>query len=335
METENKEVTWGVLDIRVNGTVTSPKGIDHPHPAVVFLAGSGPTDRDWCSPLLPGSNGTAKILVEDLAKQGYVTLRYDKLGSGPHVRDNLPKFAGKVGMEAFRQELSAGVEILLSEKNVDSSRIFALTNSEGAIHAVNYQVEAKTNRFKGLVLTGAPGRAIGEVARTQFLEQSKSIPNGEILMKHYDETIENFLSARPIVIDPSLPKGMESFFRSLESPNNLPFSRELWTYNLPDHISKISDPILVVIGKKDIQVNWELDGKALEKALIQNTNASFVYPENANHILKHEELPREKLTPAYVGSHYNSQDAIVDSEAENIIFSWLTEHTKQEGMDSK
>jgi len=328
-EIENKEVTWKVLGIPVYGTVTESKNNDL-HPAVVFLAGSGPTDRNWCSPLLPGSNGTAKILAEALAKRGYVTLRYDKLGSGPHVRENLPKFAGKVGMETFKEELSQGVGTLLSEEKVDSSKVFALTNSEGAIHAVNYQIEAKKNHFKGLILTGAPGRAIGEVARTQFLEQSKSFPNGEILMKHYDEAIADFLASRPIVIDPSLPKGMEPILRSLESPNNLPFSRELWAYNLPDHIKSLSDPILVIIGKKDIQVDWQLDGRPLQDAMVQDVRASFAYPENANHLLKHEELPREKLSLQHVATHYNSEDAQLDSETGNVIFDWLDEYTKKQ-----
>ncbi len=328
VEIESREVTWNVIDIPIYGTITKPKDNDF-HPAVIFLAGSGPTDRNWCTPLLPGSNGTAKILAEALAMRGYITLRYDKLGSGPHVRENLRWFAGKVGMETFKEELSEGIETLLSERNADSSRIFALTNSEGAIHAVNYQLGTKTNRFAGLVLTGAPGRAIGDVARTQFLEQSKSFANGEILMEHYDEAIADFLAARPIIIDPSLPKGMEPILRSLESPNNLPFSRELWTYNLADHIKSLSDPILVIIGKKDIQVDWRLDGKPLENALLRNVEASFAYPENANHLLKHEEMPREKLTPEHVGTNYNSQDAQLDSEAGLAILDWLAEHTKQ------
>jgi uncharacterized protein len=323
LEIENKEVAWKILDIPVYGTITAPMDNEELHPSVVLLAGSGPTDRNWCSPLLPGSNGSAKILAEALARRGYITLRYDKLGSGPHVRENLPKFAGRVEMQTFKEELSGGVETLLCEKKVDGSRIFALTNSEGAIHAVNYQLGAETNRFKGLVMTGAPGRTIGDVARTQFLEQSKSFPNGDIFMKHYDEAIADFLAGRPIVIDPSLPKGIEPFFHALENPNNLPFSRELWTYNLPNYISKIVDPILVVIGKKDIQVDWQLDGKPLEDALVQNTQASFAYPENANHILKHEEMQRDKLTAEHVGTHYNSQDAQLDNESANIIFDWL------------
>ena len=59
------------------------------HSAVVFVAGSGPTDRNWCSPLLPGTNGSGKLLAEALASQGFVTLRYDKLASGPHVKENI------------------------------------------------------------------------------------------------------------------------------------------------------------------------------------------------------------------------------------------------------
>lgn len=318
-EIEDREITWKVLDdITVFGTITAPKDSDA-HPAVVFLAGSGPTDRNWCSPLIPGANGTAKILAEGFAKLGYVTLRYDKLGSGPRVRESLSRFAGKVSMQTFMEELSGGVETILSEKNVDISRLFALTNSEGAIHAVNYQLEAKRSQFRGLVLTGAPGRSIGDVSRTQFLGPSRSFPNGETLMKHYDEAIADFLAGRRIVVDPSLPKSMELFFQALENPTNLPFSRELWTYNLSEYIARVVDPILILIGKKDIQVDWQLDGKPLQSALLHNNRASFVYPENANHVLKHEETPREKLTPEYVVSNYNAQDAVLDKDAMNAL----------------
>jgi hypothetical protein len=47
---------------------------------------------------------------------------------------------------------------------VNRYNLFVLTGSEGAVHAVNFQLQAKNNRFKGLVLTGAPGRfVIGEM----------------------------------------------------------------------------------------------------------------------------------------------------------------------------
>jgi alpha-beta hydrolase superfamily lysophospholipase len=321
---KNREVTWKVLDIPVYGTITAPSD-NEARPAVIFAAGSGPTDRNWCSPLLPGTNGSARLLAEALARRGFVTMRYDKLGSGPHVRENLPKFAGKVSMQTFLEELSGIVETLVSEKDVDRDSLFALANSEGAIHAVNYQLQAKSNRFKGLVLTGAPGRAVGEVGRSQLLNQGRSIPNAETIMRHYDQAIAEFLASKPMVMDPSLPEGLKMLLRSLENPNNLPFARELWAYTLPDHIARVNEPMLVVIGKKDLQTDWKIDGRALEDATALNTAVSFAYPENANHLLKHEEIPIEKLTAEYVGSHYNAPDAELDMEAANVILGWLDE----------
>jgi uncharacterized protein len=319
---EDREVAWNVLDVPVYGTVTAPSDRE-PHPVVILLAGSGPTDRNWCSPLLPGTNGTAKILAESLASRGFVTLRYDKLGSGPHVKENLPKFSGKVGMQTFLDELTGAVETILAERNVDGDRLFALTNSEGAIHAVNYQLQAKGDRFAGLVLTGPPGRAVGEVARSQLLEQGKSLPDAKTIIGHYDEAIAEFLADKPMTMDPSLPEGLKVLLRSLENSNNLPFSRELWAYNLPEHAAKVDDPVLVLIGKKDIQVNWRVDGKALEGAIAGKPAVSFAYPENANHVLKHEELPVEELTAQYVGAHYNAPDAKLDEETAGNIFGWL------------
>src|ERR1039457_6279172 len=176
VHTEDKEVSWKIFDIPVYGTVTAPTDKEV-HATVIFVAGSGPTDRNWCSPLLPGTNGSAKLLAESLASQGFVTLRYDKVASGPHVRENIPKFVGRISMQSHMEELKGAFETIIAEKNVNKNNLFVLTNSEGAIHAVNYQLQAKSNRFKGLVLTGAPGRAIGELGRSPLFDQMKQLPN--------------------------------------------------------------------------------------------------------------------------------------------------------------
>jgi len=80
--TDSVEVTWLLDDITMRGTLTVPAG-DGRFPAVVMVAGSGPTDRDWCSPLLPGTNGSARLLAEAFADAGIASLRYDKRASGP------------------------------------------------------------------------------------------------------------------------------------------------------------------------------------------------------------------------------------------------------------
>ena len=145
---ENREATWEVLDVPVHGTITAPADGDV-HPAVVLVAGSGPTDRDWCSPLLPGTNGSGKLLAEGLARRGFLTLRYDKLASGPRVRENLPKFAGKVSMESHMDELAGAVQAAVAEERFDGRGLYALTNSEGAIHAVNYQLRRGATASRG------------------------------------------------------------------------------------------------------------------------------------------------------------------------------------------
>ena len=97
----------------------------------------------------------------------------------PTSKRTCPDLLAKLSMQTHMDELAGAVETLVSEENVDRDGLFVLTNSEGAIHAVNYQLQAKSNRFRGLVLTGAPGRAIGKVARSQIFNQIKSLPNAE------------------------------------------------------------------------------------------------------------------------------------------------------------
>ena len=63
MREERQEVSWALGATTVYGTLVRPSG-PGPFPAVVLVAGSGPTDRDWNSPLLSGTNGSARLLAE-------------------------------------------------------------------------------------------------------------------------------------------------------------------------------------------------------------------------------------------------------------------------------
>jgi hypothetical protein len=142
-------------------------------------------------------------------------------------------------------------------------------------------------------------------------------------MKSYDDAIAEFLVNEPMKLDPSLPEGIRMLLESLETPVNLPFAKELWMYRLSDFIGKVNETMLVVIGKKDIQVNWKSDGELLESAVAAKSNVSFVYPENANHVLKHEDKPREALNAQYASLQYNASGTKLDEEAVYVIVNWL------------
>jgi light-regulated signal transduction histidine kinase (bacteriophytochrome) len=91
----------------------------------------------------------------------------------------------------------------------------------------------------------------------------------------------------------------------------------------------------VVIGKKDIQVDWKRDGRELEKATAEKTDVSFVYPENTNYVLKHEVKPLEEITAQYAALSYNAPDAELDSEAADAIYGWLKKQSRQRDLVQK
>jgi len=61
----NVGVSWKVDDIAVYGTLRGPVD-EKARSAIVFVAGSGPADHGWCSPLLPGKNGSVSFVCPGL-----------------------------------------------------------------------------------------------------------------------------------------------------------------------------------------------------------------------------------------------------------------------------
>lgn len=319
---ESSEVTWQLGGTSVYGTLVRPVG-PGPFPAVVMVAGSGPTDRDWNSPLLPGSNGSAHLLAEALAQAGVASLRYDKRVSGPHARENVPLLIGKLSMQSHVDEFAGAVRTVASQEYVRSDRIFALANSEGTLHALNYQLLSPTLPLAGLVLIGPPGRTVGAVARSQLAAQAASVPNGDALLALYDAAIARFLAGEPVAPDPALPEGVQLLLKSLEAPANLPFARELWMADAASLLRQVDVPVLVIIGKKDIQVDWQADGEPLQQAAVGYEHVTFLFSENANHVLKQELRPRSELVQANVMESYNSPGTHLDQQALVDIIAWL------------
>jgi uncharacterized protein len=322
---KSKDVSWDIGQTVVDGTITSP---DEPgtFPGVIFIAGSGPTDRNWETPLLPGSNGTARILAERLARHGYVTMRYDKRITGPHAQHNLPFLSGHISLESHFEELNSAYAILLKQEDVDPDQIFVLTNSEGTLHALYYQLHAGVQPFRGMVLTGVPGRPLNEVTRTQVVSQLQVLPNATTSNDRYDLLIRRFEEGAPFVPDPQLPEQVNNLVAALSTPVNQPFTREFWSFNASTYLTQITVPVLVVIGKKDIQVDWELDGEALAAATINQHNITFFLPDNANHVLKYEPRPRGTFTAEEAILNYNASDSKIDPQTFETILGWLDEH---------
>jgi pimeloyl-ACP methyl ester carboxylesterase len=321
----DSQVSWIVDEIAIQATLTVPSGKE-PFPAVVFVAGSGPTDRNWNSPLIPGTNGSAALLARALTDLGFVTLRYDKRASGLHRKENAMRLMGKISMQAHLDELAGGVGLLAGRDDVNSRHIFVLANSEGCIHAMNYQIQATDSPFAGLVLTAPPARPVGIVARGQVAAQLNSVPDGDKWLAAYDAAMADFAAGHAANINQDLPEWLRNVLNALTNPVNQPFARELWVTDPASLLDKIKTPVLVVIGKKDLQVDWQADGGVIETLAKTHDNITINYPDNANHVLKHEPRAKSQLSAAEAANAYSADDSVLDSGALTAITAWLVAH---------
>jgi hypothetical protein len=317
------DVSWQLDGIRMEGTVIRPDG-DGPFPAAILVAGSGPTDRDWCSPLLPGNNGSGRLFAEAFARAGIASIRYDKRASGPHARDNVTKLVGKVSMQAHLDELVAAVGALSELAFVDTSRVVGMGNSEGTLHVLHYAVSAQRVPFAGIVLAAPPGRPISTVLLSQLALQLAQVPGGDELLAKVEQASARYSAGQPMDPDPALPDGVKMVLASFEAPANLPLARELWLESAGDSLTKVQLPTLVLIGGKDLQIDVHADGDPLQAAAAGMSNITFAFPPNANHVFKEDLRDRTEIV-ASPGSGYNEAETHLDPESLETILAWVGE----------
>lgn len=317
--TTSHDVSWVLDDISMEGTVVRPDG-EGPFPGVVLVAGSGPTDRDWCSPLLPGTNGSARLFAEALAEAGIASLRYDKRASGPHMMENVPRLVGAMSMRSHLDELVAAVRTLAAQDFVDETRIAGLGNSEGTLHVLHHATRAQEPALVGLVLAAPPGRPIQDVVLSQLALQLVGAPDGESVMASVQEAAARYASGGSMDPDPSLPEGVRMVLAAFDVPGNLPFARELWVESATDSLREVHVPTLVLIGGQDLQIDLHADGDPLQEAAAGLPHVTFAFPPHANHVFKEELRSREEILAA---PDYNAPGTRLDPEALDTILTWL------------
>jgi pimeloyl-ACP methyl ester carboxylesterase len=315
------ELDWQLDGITMHGTFTRPEE-DGVFPGVVLVAGSGPTDRDWNSPLLPGTNGSARLLADALADAGVASLRYDKRASGPHLKENFPALVGRLSMASHLDELVAAVGVLAGQAAVDASRIVGLGNSEGCIHVLHYVTSSQDVPFAGIALVAPPGRPMRDVLLSQLALQLGQSPAGEHVMPLIEAAVARYSAGEPMDLDPAVPEPIRMVLSSFETPANLPFARELWLEDVAGTLSRVTVPVLVVIGQRDVQVDARADGEPLQRAAQGMDNVTFAFPEHANHVLK-EDVRSDADRAAAPGAGYNEPGTRLDPEALDVIVSWL------------
>jgi len=243
----------------IEGTLLSPSS-EQQVPVVLFIAGSGPTDRDGNNPMM--ENNSLKMLARELAASGIASLRFDKRGIGKSASSAVDESA--LRFEIMINDAEAWIDMLSKDKRF--SEIVVLGHSEGSTIGM---IASKKNEVGKYISLAGPGARASEKIKEQLSEQAP------------------FLMDQAVPILDSLANGdtvkeVPVMLMSIARPSVQPYIISWFKFDPQVEIAKLDKPILIIQGTTDLQVSVT-DAEMLMKA---NPRAQLEILENMNHVLK-------------------------------------------------
>ncbi|TDE56337.1 alpha/beta fold hydrolase [Nonomuraea mesophila] len=284
----------------VHGTWRRPARQGEPAPAVLLIAGSGPTDRDGNSAQLGGVD-TLKTMAELLSAEGVASLRYDKLGSG---RTGLGPYASKaadIGVGVFEREAAAALSYLAGRPGVDRRRLTVIGHSEGALFALLLATKGRTP-VHSLGLLQPLSRRYLDVISAQITAQIRAQLQAGAITKAQATEVEDALASAVAslraggTVQANLPGGLSNVL----SPASAKFLSEADRLNPPELAAELKarTPVLLSCSDADIQVGCD-DVEQLAAGLKQaRAGTEFVRLTGVSHVLKED----PSRNPAHYGA---------------------------------
>lgn len=249
-------------EVSANGLPATLLVPDAGEPAAfaLFIAGSGPTDRNGNSRL--GINaGYLGKLAAALADAGFASLRYDKRG----IPGSLPvPDESALTFQTFVDDAGRALDWLRGEAGVRP--LVLVGHSEGGLIAL--ELAASRPELARIVLLATPGRPAAETLRDQLGRLDEPL-RGQAL------AILARITVGEEVAD--VPPALLALFR----PSVQPFLRGLFALDPAGRLKAFGWPALVVGGGRDLQV-VRTDFDALAAA---GPNVEPLWIETMNHVL--------------------------------------------------
>lgn len=256
-----KEMVLQTPLMNVFGTFVFPENISS-FPCVLIIPGSGPTDRDGNSIMLPGKNNSLKLLADSLANHGIASLRYDKRGVGKSRSEAF----SEVSIRFDDYVHDAGLWLNLLNENDSIEKLGIIGHSEGSLIGMIAAHRAPVDFF--ISLNGG-----GMRADSIIIQQLKSQPKS--IQLHVSKILSELVAGR--LVD-SIPAALTSLFRPTVQPYLIS-----WFHHDPGvEISRFNIPVLIIQGTSDLQVDPE-NAVRLKAA---HPPARLLKIKNMNHVLK-------------------------------------------------
>lgn len=266
------ELKEGVL----YGSLMVPKG-KKPKPVVLFIPGSGPTDRN-CNSSLGLKSNSFLLLAEELYQEGIATLRIDKRSSGKSF-ETFKDALDTIKFRDFVNDVTLWIDWL--KKDPRFSDVFVAGHSKGALVGNLASLRSEPD---GFVSMAGAGRPIGDILIEQIKPSLKTIGAADTLTSFIDSLkLGEYMDNAPAYLRQMFPEDIKGFMA------------EWMSYDPVDEIKKLHCKVAIIAGGHDLQIPVE-DAQLLK---VGKTDAVFYMFEEMNHVLKNAPIDRFKNFAAY------------------------------------
>ena len=284
-----QEVVLAVAGGVLHGTLSMPDG-QRKVPVVLLHAGSGPTDRNGNSAMLPGQNNALRMLADALARNGIATLRYDKRGIGASA--SAGRREADLRLDDYIDDATAWLRQLRADPRF--THVLMAGHSEGALIAM---VACQKAQLDGCVLIAGAGKALDDILRVQLkprLPPDLYAQNERILLA---------LKRGEQVGD--VPPALLALYR----PSVQPYLISSMRVDPRAAVGALRMPLLILQGVTDLQVSVA-DAQALSTAA---PAARLVIVPGMNHVLKMVSGDLAQQMPSYGDPALPLAPALVDA----------------------
>jgi hypothetical protein len=288
----------GFNGLPLRGTVLAARGLPW---FAVMVADSGPLDRDWANPALPGSHG-GRALADWLRDQGVASLRFDKRIHGR--RD--PGLDGS--LDAQLGDLLAALAAAREQPEARDRRLLLVGHGEGALLAL-----LAARKADALLLLAMPPRSmagsIADQVRAQ-LPAAIAAPN----LAYLEAVFQAIREGRPTPAPgPEVHPALARLGRGLMAPETLDFVRATLDLDPWALAARAAAPVAAVWGDRDVQA-WK------PATIPPSFPGTVLVIPGANHLFKRETRPRAALDGASALAGYGDEVPLADLDP---VAAWL------------
>ncbi len=291
-------------NVGINGTLTLPNKLDK-FPLVILIHGSGPQDRNQTI----AGHKPFLVIADYLTKKGIAVFRYDKRGVG--------KSSGNYNdatSEDFANDVLSIIRYFKIHKNIDTRKIGLIGHSEGGLIAM--KVAARNRRDIAFIISlagqGVNGAEllqqqmkdilISQGKREEYINKSMmyqkalfalalesnnmtEMREGIIeLQEKYQEKFSEKLSEEELEEMGIAEKYINQTIMQISSK----WMKYYLQVNPEEYLDRLRCPVLAIYGGKDLQVNAEINSKAIQDILSEKRRQYYELHvlEDLNHLLQ-------------------------------------------------